>query len=117
MTTIPPPQVELVERLRTLLGDEPTTREQSMFGVRAFMVRDRMVVAAQKDGGLLVRVPLERDDELLGRPGASRPEMGAGRSMGPGWITVAASAIETDAGLSVWLTIALDRKRPATEPA
>lgn len=112
---MPTPQVELIDRLRGLLADAPSTREQSMFGVRAFMVQDRMVVAAGKDGGLLVRVSPEQDDELLGLPGASRPEMGAGRSMGPGWITVAASVIETDAALSAWLAIALEHRGSVTE--
>lgn len=84
-----------------------------MFGGRSFMVNEKMVVSALKNGDLLVRIPAERHDELLDRPGATQAEMGAGRSMGPGWIEVTAQSIETDAGLSHWLDAALAHNRAA----
>jgi hypothetical protein len=108
------PQSELIERLRDLLAGEPSTREVSMFGGRSFMVNDRMVVSAMKPGDLLVRVPAERHDELLSRPGAVQAEMGAGRTMGPGWISVSASHLDTEAGLSEWLDIALAHNRASS---
>ncbi len=104
-----PAQSELVARLRALLADRSPVREASMFGSRSFMVAERLAVAAMKDGGLLVRVPSERHDELIGCPGARQAEMGAGRTMGPSWLTVSAEAIRSDEGLAFWLGVALER--------
>lgn len=106
-----PEQSELIERLRALLSSEPSTREVSMFGGRSFMVHDRIIVSALKDGDLLVRVPADRHDELLERPGAAQAEMGAGRTMGPGWIHLSAAFIETADALSPWLAMALEHNK------
>ncbi|MGO1509428.1 MAG: TfoX/Sxy family protein [Actinomycetaceae bacterium] len=106
----------LVERLRAHLAHEPTTREQPMFGGVAVLVRDEMVVSAGKDGSLLVRVARADDPDLVALPGARRAEMGTGRSMGPGWITVAASALADDAGLTAWVARAMERNRAVTAP-
>jgi TfoX/Sxy family transcriptional regulator of competence genes len=105
----------LVERLRALLVGEPSVREVSMFGGRSFMVDDKMVVSAFRGGELLVRVDAERHDELVARTGAVQAEMGAGRSMGPGWVTVAPSAVADDDGLSSWLDLALEHRRAVAE--
>lgn len=105
------PQADLIERIRALLREEPSTREVSMFGGRSFMVDDKMVVSARKDGGLLVRVAAERHDELTERPGATQAEMGVGRDMGRGWIAVAAAAVAADDELSFWLDVALEHNR------
>ncbi|WP_235857141.1 TfoX/Sxy family protein [Occultella glacieicola] len=107
-------QADLVQRVRELLVGEPSTREVSMFGGRAFMVAESMVVSAHRSGDLLVRVPAERHDELLARPGAEQAEMGTGRTMGPGWVTVSAATLESVADLSAWLDIALDHNRAVT---
>jgi hypothetical protein len=109
-----PHNAELIERLRTLLADEPSTREVSMFGGRSFMVNDKMVASAFKNGDLLVRVDAERHGELMMEPGATQAEMGAGRVMGPGWIAVSATSIAGDDRLSFWLDAALDYNRVAT---
>ena len=92
-------QAELAARLHELLGDEPTTRVVSMFGSRAFMVRDKMVCCALKGGHLLAHVDPDDDAKLSGEPGASPAEMGPGREMGPGWIQVSAEAITDDSRL------------------
>ena len=107
---------DLVGRVRTLMGSKSPTREVSMFGGLAFMVNEKIVVGAGRDRSLLVRVDPERNAELLARDGARPAEMGAGRVMGPGWISVAGSAIATDDQLSFWLAVALEhneRTRPA----
>lgn len=104
-------QSELVDRLRALLSGEPSVREVSMFGGRSFMVNDRLVASALKDGDLLVRVDVERDAELTGVPGASRAEMGTGRSMGPGWISVSAESIAGDEQLSFWFDVCMEHNR------
>ncbi|EKU46275.1 TfoX/Sxy family protein [Brevibacterium casei] len=109
-----PEQGALVDRLRALLADEPAVREVAMFGGRSFMVSEKIAVSALKSGSLLVRIDADRHDELVGRPGARQAEMGAGRTMGPGWIDVAATAIGDDAGLSAWVDAALEHNRAVT---
>lgn len=102
-----PEQGEIAERLRTLLVDESAVREQSMFGTRAFMVREKLAVCAQKDGGLLIHIDPSRYDELL-EQGAEQAEMGPGRSMGPGWVTVDAELVTSEDRLRFWLGVALE---------
>lgn len=104
-------QSDLVERLRAALADEPSVREVRMFGGRAFMVNDKLVLSAQKDGSLLVRVAADRDGELTGVPGASRAVMGADRTMGPGWLAVTAASIVTDERLAFWVGAAMENNR------
>src|SRR5688572_29401617 len=70
----------LAARLRRLLGEEPSLREVRMFGSLSFMVDERMIVAAGRNGHLLVHVDPERSEELLLRAGARRAEMGKGKS-------------------------------------
>lgn len=107
-------QALLIERLRDLLTDEPVMREVSMFGGRSFMINERMIVSAMKDGGLLVRVAADQHDEFLNEPGATQAEMGAGRDMGPGWIEVAARSISDDEALGFWVRVALEYNRTVT---
>ena len=101
-----PEQESLVQRLREALASERTLREVSMFGGRSFMVDEKMLVAARKDGGLLVRVDPERHDELVALPGASMTRMGKDREMGPGWVEVEPAALADDRELSFWLDVA-----------
>ena len=89
MAAMTPEQHHLVQRVRALVDDEPDVREVSMFGGRAIMVNDKMIVSAGRSGDLLVHVAADRHETLLGEPGAEQAHMGAGRVMGPGWITVA----------------------------
>jgi TfoX/Sxy family transcriptional regulator of competence genes len=107
MATAMPQHTTLIARIRAALRDEPSTREVPMFGARSFMVNDRMVVAVHPDGDLLVRVDPGRSDELLARPGASPAVMGAGRTMGPGWVAVAQDVVANDLELAFWVDAAL----------
>lgn len=107
-------QKALVERIRISIADEPDQREVSMFGGRAFMVNEKMAVSAGKDGALLVRVATEDHARLLELPEAKQAEMGVGRTMGPGWITVAPDSINNDDSLTFWLAVALDHNSAAT---
>lgn len=109
-----PEQAALVERLRRLLGRDPTLREVPMFGGRSFMVDERIVVAALASGDLLVRTDPERHDDLVVRPGAAPATMGsAGRSMGRGWLSVAAHAVTDDAQLTFWIGVGRDSRPTA----
>lgn len=104
---------ELVERLRALLATEGPVRERSMFGTRSFMVREKLLVSALKDGGLLVRVDAARHEELLAQPGAAQAVMGPDRDMGPGWVEVAPGAVSGD-GLALWVGLALEHNCAVT---
>ncbi|MFS4489436.1 TfoX/Sxy family protein [Dietzia kunjamensis] len=112
--TPPPAQQQLIDRLRELLVDEPVTREVSMFGGHCVMVSEKIAVSAGRDGSLLVRVSPDRHDELMALPGAIRAEMGAGRDMRPGWITVEPSSIATDDQVAGWLAPAPEYNRSVT---
>jgi TfoX N-terminal domain len=77
---------ELAARLREHLLGEPGLSEQTMFGGLAFLVNGNMAVAASGTGGLLLRVPPDRTEELLAEPQAAPFEMGK-REM-RGWLRV-----------------------------
>ncbi|WP_447645200.1 TfoX/Sxy family protein [Nocardioides zeae] len=99
---------DLAARTREALADAGNLREVQMFGGLAFMVDDSMVVCVSTGGGaLLVRVSPGRDGEYLAQPGARRAQMGAGRSMGEGWIAVDDEAVQTEAGLQFWVRAAV----------
>jgi TfoX/Sxy family transcriptional regulator of competence genes len=100
-------QQSLVERIRSALGTEHNPREVAMFGGRAFMINEKMVVSAGKNGDLLVRVDAEDHDHLLREPGARQAVMGKDRTMGPGWITVAAESLDTTSTVEFWITVAM----------
>ncbi|WP_193311513.1 TfoX/Sxy family protein [Georgenia satyanarayanai] len=106
-------QTELADRVRALLAGEDPVREQGMFGTRSFLVREKLLASALRDGGLLVRVAADRHEELLARPGATQAVMGPGRDMGPGWIEVRPAAVAGD-GLASWLGVALEHNRAVT---
>jgi len=89
-------------------------REVRMFGAVAVLLDGAMTVAVHKDASLLIRVDPADDPDLVQRAGACRAEMGADRSMGPGWIHVDVAALQTDAALGGWLeqsTAYLARRR------
>jgi TfoX/Sxy family transcriptional regulator of competence genes len=100
---------ELADRVRGALADEKNVREVKMFGGLAFMVDEKMVACVSGGGGaLLVRVSRSRDAEYLKVAGARRAEMGKGRSMGEGWITVDEDALTEDGDLHFWIDAVLE---------
>lgn len=98
-------QQDLVERVRNALRDR-SPREVPMFGGVSFMVDGRMVVAARRDGALLLRIDPTIAASLLALPGAHPALMGADRPMGDGWISIHATALQGP-GLNTWLAHAL----------
>jgi TfoX/Sxy family transcriptional regulator of competence genes len=108
---------ELAARVRSVIPEGLAVREVTMFGGLAFMVRDKMAACVSAGGGaLLVRVAGSRDAEYLAVAGARRAEMGEGRSMGEGWITVDGSALADDAELRFWVDAALAYNAEVTRP-
>ena len=114
MAAMTPEQQALIQRIQSLVTDQSDVREVSMFGGRAIMVNDKMIVSAGKTGDLLVRVAADRHETLLGEPGAEQAHMGAGRGMGAGWITVAPEAITDDGRLTFWVDVAMHHNRAVT---
>lgn len=102
--------MELADRVRALLNDEPDLEERSMFGTRAFLQDGSILVCARPGGVLLVRVDDEQDAALVTEPGVSRAVMGS-RTMGSGWLDVAAAAIADDDALLRWLDVARESVR------
>ena len=97
----------LADRVRAALPHDRPIREVSMFGGLSFMVDDSMVVAAGRQGDLLVRIDPARNDELLLLLGAEPAVMGADRPMGPGWIRVSQEGLATDEQLASWIQVGL----------
>ena len=97
---------DLAARVRDELAGEPGMTERRMFGGLAFLLDRHMAVAVSGAGGLMVRVPPDRTDDLAARPGASPMEM-KGRPMS-GWLRVDAAHVADDAVLAGWVGIGRD---------
>lgn len=89
------------ERVRAHFDGDPRITEKRAFGGVMFMLNGNMLVAATKDGGLLVHVAREDVEEGLGRDGAKQMVHG-GRTM-TGFLWVAAYALESGDDLADWL--------------
>lgn len=105
-------QCDLADRVRALLSDEVALTEKAMFGSRAFLLDDRIVVAVMGDAALLVRVGREDAATLTLEPGAGPAVMGPRRrEMGPGWLLVAPGAVADDERLLFWVDAAREHRR------
>ena len=100
---------ELVERIRELLAPERGVDEKRMFGGLAFLISGHMALAVSGQGGLLVRVPPDETDKLLGRAHVS-PMVMAGRET-RGWLRVHSDAVKTKRQLQSWVTRGLNHVR------
>jgi TfoX/Sxy family transcriptional regulator of competence genes len=104
---------DLANRIRELIAGEPDVTERRMFGGLAFLVGGNMSVAASGQGGLMVRVPPEDTETLVGKPHARPFEM-RGREM-QGWLRVDAEGVRTKRQLEPWVArgVAYARSLPA----
>src|SRR5271169_3859181 len=100
---------DLANRIRELVGCEQGVEEKRMFGGLAFLVNGNMSVAASGKGGLMVRVPPDDTEKLLGRAHVS-PMVMAGREV-RGWIRVDADGVKTKRQLTDWVTRGVDYAR------
>jgi TfoX/Sxy family transcriptional regulator of competence genes len=105
--------VDLAQRIRTLVGLQRGLSEKRMFGGLAFLICGNVAIAASSQGGVLVRVGRERSDELVATTKASVAVM-AGRPRA-GWLRVAAEDVRTKRQLTKWvdLGVAVARSLPA----
>jgi hypothetical protein len=93
---------DLANRVRELLASERGVDEKRMFGGLAFLINGNMSVAVSGQGGLMVRVPPDDTERLLGRDHVS-PMVMAGRET-RGWLRVAVEGVKTKRQLSSWVT-------------
>jgi TfoX/Sxy family transcriptional regulator of competence genes len=100
-------QDDLVERIASQLANRDV-RKVRMFGGVSFIVDNKMVVAAGRDGRLLVRINPMWYPRLIEEPGAEPATMGANRPMGESWITVSAGHLGTTDQLQSWVGRGLD---------
>ena len=103
----------LAERVRTLIGPEPSLTEKRMFGGLAFLVGGNMSVTVSGQGGLLVRGEPEEMDALRDAPGVD-PFVMRNREMA-GWLYVDGPAIAAEDDLRTWVdrSVAFARTLPA----
>jgi len=93
---------DLANRIRELLARQAGIREKAMFGGLAFLLDGHMAVAVSSKGRLMVRVPPDETEKLLGRAHVS-PMVMAGRET-RGWLLVAAEGVKTMRQLARWVT-------------
>lgn len=92
---------DLANRIRELLATVGGVDEKRMFGGLAFLVNGNMSVAANRDGGLLVRSAPADTEKLLQRRHVEAMVMG-GRDM-RGWLRVAPDGLKTTRQLKSWV--------------
>lgn len=114
--------LKLADRVRELVDERlgehvDALTEQKMFGGLAFLVHGHMAVVVSGQGGIMLRVPPDRTEQLLQQPGAA-PMVMRGREM-TGWLRVAPEAVGTRRQLERWVARGVDHalglppKRPA----
>ena len=95
--------VQLAARVREMFADDPAVREQTMFGARAFLVADRLAVAASADGGLMVRIDPAHAEQLV-RTTAAQPIQMRGRTM-RGWVHIDGEHVRSRRRLDEWIAV------------
>ncbi len=106
--------VELADRVRSVLAGEPGLTERRMFGGLAFLLQGNLAVSASSRGGLLLRVDPGASAALLAQPHVRPFEM-RGRELA-GWVHVAAEAVRDDGDLRRFVGHGVDyvRSLPAS---
>jgi TfoX N-terminal domain len=97
---------ELADRIRELIASERGVEEKQMFGGLAFLINGHMSVAVSGHGGLLVRVPPDETEKLVGREQVE-PMVMAGRET-RGWLRVLADGVKTKRQLQSWVSSGVD---------
>jgi TfoX/Sxy family transcriptional regulator of competence genes len=103
---------QLAARVREMFADDMALREQPMFGALAFLVGDRMAVAASADGGLLVRVDTAQAEQLV-RTTAAQPAEMRGRTM-RAWVHIDGEHLRSRRRLGEWIAIGTEAATSAS---
>lgn len=94
---------DVAERVRELLAGERDLTEKKMFGGLAFLVAGNMAVAANGQGGIMVRVDPAESDKLTRTTSARFREM-RGRAM-HGWLRLESNEVRTKRQLAKWVAL------------
>ncbi len=97
---------DLADRIRELVSAERGVEEKAMFGGLAFLIDGNMSVAVSGKGGLMVRVPPDETDKLVGRANVE-PMVMAGRET-RGWVRVSGDGVKTKRQLQAWVSRGVD---------
>ncbi len=97
---------ELADRIREVLSGETGVTEKAMFGGLAFLRNGNMAVAANREGHIMVRVPREETEEILGRDHVE-PMVMSGREI-KGWVHVDKAGVAADDQLRDWVRLGWD---------
>lgn len=99
----------LAGRTRELLADEEGLTEKRMFGGVAFLLGGKMALGVSSKGGLMVRVPPERTEELMAEEHAG-PFVMKDKPI-DGWVRVGEDGVDAAADLGRWVAIGAERAR------
>ena len=104
---------DLADRVREMIAAERGVDEKPMFGGLAFLIDGNMSVCVSGHGGLMVRVPPEETERLLGLDHVE-PMIMAGRET-RGWLRVSADGLASTRQLQDWVRrgVAQARSLPA----
>ena len=92
---------DLANRVREAMRGENGVVEKKMFGGLAFLIGGHMSVSVSGRGGLMLRVPPEETEALLGKPHAGPFEM-RGKTM-DGWLRVEPEGVKSKRQLERWV--------------
>ncbi|KMO71040.1 hypothetical protein MCHUDSM44219_05367 [Mycolicibacterium chubuense] len=92
---------DLADRVRELIAAERGVDEKPMFGGLAFLIGGNMSVCVSGRGGLMVRVPPEDTEQLLGLDHVE-PMIMSGRQT-RGWLRVSADGVASTRQLQTWV--------------
>lgn len=92
---------DLADRVRELIAAERGVDEKPMFGGLAFLIGGNMSVCVSGRGGLMVRVPPEDAEQLLGLDHVE-PMIMSGRQT-RGWLRVSADGVASTRQLQTWV--------------
>lgn len=98
---------DLAARVRACLAGRPDVTARRMFGGLAFLVGGHMAVAVSGQGGLMLGVDPADTASLVAEPHVTRMEM-RGRQL-TGWVWVAPAALGSDAELTRWVALGVQR--------
>lgn len=93
--------IQLAERIRSIIGGRPDLSEKAMFGGLAFLINGHMSVAASSQGGMLVRVDPKDSDKLV-QIADVEPMVMRGHAM-KGWLRVDSNLVTEGAELEMWV--------------
>jgi TfoX/Sxy family transcriptional regulator of competence genes len=95
---------ELVAKIRELVVLDPRVTEKKMFGGVCFLLDGRILVGVRRNGALLVQCGAAAANEAARQDGVTHMRMG--ERVAANFIDVEGESLETEQGLSHWISLA-----------